>query len=144
MRWCLRVKLAQHWQNFGNLLLSTGNKPIVEESRKDDFWGAKIRDDQTLVGRNALGRLLMELREELKLDANETLRFVEPLAIPDFLLMERLIEPVDFNSEKSSSVLFDKTIQEPAPSTEEQPTLFEQPVLFPRVPKRPPVHRGAK
>jgi ribA/ribD-fused uncharacterized protein len=41
MRWCLRVKLAQHWETFSRLLLATGDQPIVEDSRKDDFWGAK-------------------------------------------------------------------------------------------------------
>lgn len=66
MRWCLRVKLAQNWQKFGDLLLATSDRSIVEESPKDDFWGAKAVDDETLVGVNALGRLLMELREELR------------------------------------------------------------------------------
>src|SRR2546426_9055121 len=65
MRWCLRVKLAQNWRTFGALLCSTGDRLIVEESRKDDFWGAKAVDEDTLVGANVLGRLLMELREEL-------------------------------------------------------------------------------
>src|SRR6266704_6624321 len=41
MRWCLRVKLAQHWETFGELLLSTGERSIVEESSRDPFWGAK-------------------------------------------------------------------------------------------------------
>ena len=41
MRWCLRVKLAQNWQKFGDLLLTTGNRPIVEKSRKDDFWARR-------------------------------------------------------------------------------------------------------
>src|SRR5207302_1470417 len=36
MKWCLRVKLAQNWNKFGELLLSTGQRPIVEDSRKDD------------------------------------------------------------------------------------------------------------
>ena len=49
MRWCLRVKLAQNWSRFSTLLLRTDGRPIVEESRKDDFWGAKPRDDGTLV-----------------------------------------------------------------------------------------------
>src|SRR5262245_58897838 len=31
MRWCLRVKLAQNWDRFGELLRSTGERPIVEE-----------------------------------------------------------------------------------------------------------------
>ncbi|HLH61465.1 MAG TPA: NADAR family protein [Ktedonobacteraceae bacterium] len=31
MRWCLRVKLVQHWENFGELLLSTGDNchPLI-------------------------------------------------------------------------------------------------------------------
>lgn len=64
MRWCLRFKLAQHWSRFGAILRATGEKPIVEESVKDDFWGAKPQNDGTLVGMNVLGRLLMELRQE--------------------------------------------------------------------------------
>ena len=86
MRWCLRVKLAQHWSRFGELLLQTDDRQIVEESHKDDFWGAKPVDRETLVGTNALGRLLMELREELKTAERELLTRVEPLPIPDFLL----------------------------------------------------------
>ncbi len=64
MRWCLRVKLAQNWFRFSELLLRTGDRPIVEESRRDAYWGAKPQNG-TLVGVNALGRLLMELREEI-------------------------------------------------------------------------------
>ena len=85
MGWCLRVKLAQNWDEFSELLLSTGNAPIVEDSRRDDFWGAKRTDDE-LIGTNALGRLLMELRKELKGPDHDHLRVVEPLQIPDFLL----------------------------------------------------------
>jgi len=86
MRWCLRVKLAQNWNTFSKLLLDTSEKPIVEQSRKDDFWGAKVLDNQTLVGRNVLGRLLMELREAVKNNEKDSLLCVEPLAVPDFLL----------------------------------------------------------
>ncbi len=85
MRWCLRLKLAFHWSLFGGLLLSTDDKPIVEESKKDAFWGAKRIDEDTLEGANVLGRLLMELREELKRDCPSLLRVVPP-AIPNFLL----------------------------------------------------------
>lgn len=91
MRWCLRVKLAQNWAKFSQLLLETGARPIVEESRKDDFWGAKVVDRQTLRGINVLGRLLMELRTQLKQGDQESLSIVEPLAIPDFLLDGRAI-----------------------------------------------------
>ena len=86
MGWCLRVKLAQNWDEFGELLLSTGNAPIVEDSRKDDFWGAKRRTDEKLIGTNALGRLLMELRDELKEPNRDRLKIVDPLQIPKFLL----------------------------------------------------------
>jgi type I restriction enzyme S subunit len=95
MRWCLRVKLAQNWKRFGDLLLETGDLPIVEESRKDDFWGAHPMDRQTLVGMNVLGRLLMELREELKGEQRDDLLKVEPLPIPDFLLMDQTIQTVE-------------------------------------------------
>lgn len=94
MRWCLRVKLAQNWREFGRLLLATGDRPIVEQSRKDDYWGAKVVDDGTLVGMNVLGRLLMELREQLKGDEAENLQLIEPLAISEFLLFGRPIEAI--------------------------------------------------
>lgn len=96
MRWCLRVKLAQHYEEFGRLLLATRDSPIVEQSRKDDYWGAKLDEElgETLVGQNVLGRLLMELREKLKSDSQGALKTVLPLAIPDFLLLGRPIEEV--------------------------------------------------
>jgi putative DNA methylase len=98
MRWCLRVKLAQNWDTFAELLLATGERPIVEDSRKDDFWGAKDAGDGTLIGVNALGRLLMELREEIRTGDWDPAAGVEPLDIPDFELCGepiRLAEPND-------------------------------------------------
>lgn len=96
MRWCLRVKLAQNYAEFGRLLLATRDRPIVEQSRKDDYWGAKLADEagDTLIGQNVLGRLLMELREKLKDDTEGALRTVPPLGIPDFLLLDNPIETV--------------------------------------------------
>lgn len=96
MRWCLRVKLAQNYEEFGRLLLATRDRPIVEQSRKDDYWGAKLSDEtgDTLIGQNVLGRLLMELREKLKDDADGVLKTVPPLGIPDFLLLSKPIETV--------------------------------------------------
>ena len=95
MRWCLRVKLATNWNKFSDLLLATGDNPIVEESRRDDFWGAKVRGDGILVGANALGRLLMELREELRGASCERLRRVEPPNWGDFLLYGKPIRAVE-------------------------------------------------
>jgi ribA/ribD-fused uncharacterized protein len=100
MRWCLRVKLAQNYEEFGRLLLATRNQPIVEQSRKDDYWGAKLVDEigDTLVGQNVLGRLLMELREKLKDDTEGVLKTVSPLGIPDFMLLGKPIETVTARS----------------------------------------------
>ncbi len=95
MRWCLRVKLVQNWKAFGDLLLATDDKPIVEESRKDDFWGANPVDERTLVGMNVLGRLLMELREEFKSERRDALLRVDPLPISDFLLMGQPIPVIE-------------------------------------------------
>jgi type I restriction enzyme S subunit len=102
MRWCLRVKLAQNWIVFSRLLLETGERPIVEESRKDSFWGAMANDDGTLAGMNVLGRLLMELRETIKERGREAFMRVEPLGITDFLLAGRPIETFVSRGDKES------------------------------------------
>lgn len=94
MKWCLRVKLAQNWVSFGDLLLSTENKPIVEDSRKDDFWGAIKNDAGDFHGKNVLGRLLMELREKLK-TSPETLRYVEPINLENFCLLGSEIPAIE-------------------------------------------------
>jgi ribA/ribD-fused uncharacterized protein len=87
MRWCLRVKLSQHLDEFGGLLWITERRPIVEESKKDDFWGSKPIEDGSLVGSNVLGKLLMELRDEFKTGDRNRLRTVQPVSIPNFRLM---------------------------------------------------------
>ena len=62
----LTVKLLQH-PDFGKELLSTKKLPIVEMSRRDDFWGAKPNSGETaLEGTNTLGQLLTLLRDELR------------------------------------------------------------------------------
>lgn len=99
MRWCLRVKLAQHHKEFGRLLLATKDKPIVERSRKDDYWGAILQQDgETLVGENALGRLLMELREALKKDTEGKLCSVPPLGLPNFMLFGEPLGAIGLNT----------------------------------------------
>lgn len=95
MRWCLRVKLAQHYKEFGELLLSTDDKPIVELSQKDKYWGAALmKNGNTLIGRNVLGRLLMELREALKNDSDQKLCYVSPLNIPNFKIYDMEIKEI--------------------------------------------------
>lgn len=58
----LAEKLHQHPARFGDALSETGNRPIVEKSYRDPFWGARP-SAAGLVGRNVLGRLLQELRD---------------------------------------------------------------------------------
>ena len=62
MRWVLELKLYHNPLTFGRELASTGNRQIVEVSRKDDFWGCKL-DEGKLIGNNVLGKLLMDVRE---------------------------------------------------------------------------------
>ena len=116
MRWCLGVKLAQNWDKFSNLLLETEDLPIVEQSRKDSFWGAKADKEisETLVGMNVLGRLLMELREKLKKNNPEKLKNVKPLTISNFFLVGKPIETItEKESMKKQNKKSSNTSKEP-------------------------------
>jgi len=93
MRWCLRVKLKQNWSSFERLLRATGDKPIVEDSHKDQFWGAvplKTNHD-TLVGENVLGNLLVELRQEVASGTRTPSTPADAFPIRDFLLLGKPI-----------------------------------------------------
>lgn len=91
MRWCLQIKLLQNFRKFSNLLLSTDDTPIVEFSMKDNVWGAIPVSKDLLKGKNALGRLLMEIRESYAKKMIE-MDSVNPLNIPAFLLFD---QPID-------------------------------------------------
>lgn len=65
MKFCLQVKYFYNKQEFGELLLKTKNHQIVEFTFEDKVWGATDEGDY-YEGTNALGRLLMELREDIK------------------------------------------------------------------------------
>lgn len=124
MRWCLRVKLTQNWDSFGGLLLSTKDMPIVEKKvRRQDFWAAQEMSDGSLVGTNALGRLLMELREQLKSDEAENLRTVKPLDIANFDLYEKPIESVRALDADATS-RYAKHSSRPVPEDAERTPLF--------------------
>ncbi|TLD42070.1 MAG: Type I restriction-modification system, specificity subunit S [Candidatus Jettenia ecosi] len=99
MQWCIRAKLACNYYKFRDLLLSTGDKSIVEDSHRDRFWGAISQEDGSLVGENVLGRLLMELREELKVDKMNNLKKVQPLKINDFNLLGHPIPIIGINDD---------------------------------------------
>ena len=57
----LKAKFTQH-QDLKDLLLSTGTRLIAENSPYDDYWGLGKHKH----GQNKLGKLLMELRSELR------------------------------------------------------------------------------
>jgi ribA/ribD-fused uncharacterized protein len=63
MREILRAKVAQHLY-VHRKLLATGDRELVEDSWRDDFWGWGPNRD----GQNMLGRLWMEIRDELRLE----------------------------------------------------------------------------
>lgn len=60
MRGLLRAKADQH-EYVRRKLLATGNRELVEDSWRDDFWGW----GPDRKGQNMLGRLWMEVRAEL-------------------------------------------------------------------------------
>ena len=68
MRLVLRLKIEQH-PEIKQALIDTGNELIVEDCTKRQrgtglFWGAALLDDRW-EGKNWLGRLWIELRDEL-------------------------------------------------------------------------------
>lgn len=64
----VQLKLVTHWVKFGNLLLESGTKEIVEMSKKDSFWGMipQVSDSAVLVGENKLGGILSRFRELIR------------------------------------------------------------------------------
>ena len=59
MRKAVRAKFAQH-DDIRDVLFSTGTAVIVEHTVNDRFWG----DGGDGSGKNWLGRILMEVRDE--------------------------------------------------------------------------------
>ncbi|MCG7507104.1 NADAR family protein [Mesorhizobium retamae] len=61
MRMIIRAKAEQH-EYVRRKLLATGDRELVENSWRDDFWGWGSNRD----GKNMLGKLWMEVRAELR------------------------------------------------------------------------------
>jgi predicted NAD-dependent protein-ADP-ribosyltransferase YbiA (DUF1768 family) len=121
MRWCIRVKLLQNWKSFSDVLLETGDMPIVEKSTKgDDFWGTVVVKEGKpperkfelkrveyyespempagfLAGYNLMGRLNQELRENIKTGIDpmtNNFTVLDPMPIENFLLCGKPIEKI--------------------------------------------------
>ena len=63
MRWVLRMKREANTDEVDEALAATANRPIVEVSVHDPWWGARPVAD-CYEGRNVLGELWMELRRQ--------------------------------------------------------------------------------
>ena len=68
---------------------------IIEYSDRDTFWGAKKINEFELKGINALGRLLMELRQEIQTKNTDEILVVPPPLIINFRLLGENIGTVD-------------------------------------------------
>jgi ribA/ribD-fused uncharacterized protein len=66
MREALLAKFTQH-PSLLALLLGTANAELIEHTTNDDYWG----DGGDGTGKNRLGQLLMELREQLRTKAKQ-------------------------------------------------------------------------
>ena len=99
MRWVLRVKLAQNYIKFSTILAETADLPIVERSHRDRFWGSVLDHDGLLKGANVLGRLLMELRVEMRTRERGELLTVEPPDLPNFCVLGQTVGVVSHRDE---------------------------------------------
>jgi ribA/ribD-fused uncharacterized protein len=62
----LRAKFTQH-EDLRAILLGTGEAKLVEHTANDSYWG----DGGDGSGKNRLGLLLMQLREELRAESKK-------------------------------------------------------------------------
>lgn len=91
MKFCLQAKYHYNKRQFGDLLIKTNNRQIVEFTFEDKVWGA-TDEGEYYEGTNALGRLLMELRDDIK---NNSYQFQIP-NLENFRLLGREINADSF------------------------------------------------
>lgn len=72
MRTALFCKAFQN-SEFKNTLLNTGDRYIIEASPYDSYWG----EGKEKKGKNMLGKLLMELRNELRMHQDTMYKYEE-------------------------------------------------------------------
>ena len=66
MRVAVRQKFQAH-HDLGTMLLDTKDEELIENAPRDYYWGSGADGS----GKNMLGKILMEVREELRQDASE-------------------------------------------------------------------------
>jgi ribA/ribD-fused uncharacterized protein len=67
MRTVVLAKFRQH-ADIKKLLLSTDNATLIEHSKNDHYWG----DGGDGTGKNMLGRILMEVRSQVREETNRS------------------------------------------------------------------------
>lgn len=82
MLWVLELKLYWNRPTFGRVLEETGDRPIVEVSTKDDFWGCKEYPEAELRGENHLGLLLMQVRGRIPAILKRTFTYPDGFLLP--------------------------------------------------------------
>lgn len=92
MRWVVVAKLFQNFKRFSAVLDSTGDRLIIEQTRKDDFWGAILQPDGTLKGANMLGHLLVDIRAGLPNFVDGTA--LAPVNENDFKFFDQIAETI--------------------------------------------------
>lgn len=95
MKAALRAKLIFHRDRICDELAQTGDRPIVEKSFRDSFWGARPNEKGFMVGRNVLGRLWMELRGELDVNPEAYSDGLDVSSIPFHILLGHCVERID-------------------------------------------------
>lgn len=66
MRKAVRAKFTQH-EELKKILLETADATLVEHTENDSYWG----DGGDGSGRNMLGRILMQVRQELRIKESD-------------------------------------------------------------------------
>ena len=61
----LIAKFTQH-EDLKEQLIATGNSFLVEHTKRDKYWGDGGDGGNDTKGRNMLGKLLVQVRNELK------------------------------------------------------------------------------
>ncbi len=91
MRWVVACRVIAYPNTLGDLLRATEQMPIVEYSKRDQFWGAGPVDGdcERLQGQNVLGCLIGEIREvwlqDPALERLRTPRFADALLLQEQL-----------------------------------------------------------
>lgn len=81
MRVILKAKVNQH-EYVCRKLLATGDRELIEDSWRDNFWGWGPNKD----GQNQLGKLWMEIRKEVKEETKVSEEWLATLKLKEKIL----------------------------------------------------------